>query len=149
MARYAASHQTAVGGSLTIINITGGTAIRLNVYDIVIGFDATPADIATEFSVARTDDAGTGGSALAEVALDPITVAATGAAVGGTFGAEPTYTSNAQLLMIAMNQRATFRWVAAPGGELISAAASGDGIGLRSVASGATPNCNATMHWYE
>lgn len=154
MARYSASHQVAAAASIYHMNITGGTTIRINVYDLVIGFDATPADLAFEFNVVRTTTAGTTPTAsLTEVPLDPLTVAATAAATGGTYATDPLPdppgASDAVLLMIAMNQRATFRWVAAPGGELISSATSANGIGLAILTAGGTPNVNATMHWYE
>jgi hypothetical protein len=113
----------------------------------MVGSDATPADVATEFSVARTSAVGTGGTALTEEPIDPLTVAATGAGTGGTFSGEPTYGNS--LMNLALNQRATFRWVAAPGGELISTAASANGIALRSIASGGTPNINSTVYWEE
>ena len=44
---------------------------------------------------------------------------------------EPTYTAIASLLDIALNQRATFRWVAAPGSELMAPATAANGIGLQ------------------
>ena len=145
--RYGMGHQTAVGTDLAQWILAGSTAIRAKIYDIVIGSDATPADIATEFSVQRFTAVGTGGSALTEEPLDPLTVAATAVGTGGTFSGEPTWTN--ELMQIALNQRATFRWVAAPGGELITAAAANNGIGLESQGSGGTPNCNYTVHWEE
>ena len=147
MGKYSASHQTPAGTTLAIINLTGSAAIRCKIYDLIIGSDATPADQATEFTMVRTTDAGTGGTALTEAPLDPLTVAATGAAIGGTFSAQPAQGNI--LLMIPLNQRATFRWVAAPGSELISAATAANGIMLNSVGSTATPNINATLIWEE
>lgn len=150
MAKYSAVHQTAAGTGLPLINITGGTTIRINLCHLILGSDATPADVAGEFVVARTDDAGIGGSALSEVALDPLTVAATAAAVGGTFGTDPASTANGNLLMIALNQRATFTWWAREGFELISAAVAGDGLMTECTGmSSGTPNMCVTMVWWE
>lgn len=149
MGRYAVSHQTAAGADLGIINITGSAAVVLKIYDLLLGSDATPADLAGEFVLNRSTTAGSGGTTLTEVPLDPLTVAATGAAIGGTFAGEPVDTANTELLMIALNQRATFRWVAAPGGELMSTAAAANGLFLRCVAHGGTPNMNSTIHWSE
>lgn len=149
MGAYAVVHQTAAGATLPIINITGSAAIRVHLFDLLIGSDATPADVATELTVGLTTTVGTGGTALTESPLDPLTVAATGAAIGGTFSGAPTFTANSERLMIALNQRATFRWVAVPGREIISTASANNGIELLSVASGGTPNINATMHWFE
>jgi hypothetical protein len=148
--RYSCVHQTAAGTGLPIINCTGGTTVRINLCHVVLGSDATPADVAGEFVIARTDDAGIGGSALTENALDPLSPAATVAAIGGTFGTDPTSTSNGNLLMIPLNQRATFTWWAREGFELLSALASGDGIMLESTGmSSGTPNMNATLAWFE
>lgn len=150
MARYALAHQTPAGSDLGIINMTGSAAVRPKLYDLIIGSDATPGDQAGEFMVNRSTTTGTGGSALTPEPLDPLTVASTTAGTGGTYAtAQPTDTANTELLMIALNQRATFRWVAAPGGELIATASAANGLFLRSVGHTGTPNVNATMHFEE
>lgn len=148
--RYAAVHQTAAGTGLPIINLTGGTGVRVNLCHLILGSDATPADVAGEFVVARTDDAGIGGTALTENLLDPLSPAATVAGVGGTFSTDPASTANGNLMMIGLNQRATFTWWAREGFELLSALAAGDGIMLECTGmSSGTPNMNATMMWFE
>lgn len=144
------AHQTAAGSDLGIILLTGDATVTVKVYDVVIGSDATPADLAGEFVLNRTTAVGSGGTALTENKVDPSGSATpTGAAIGGTFGTQPTDTANTELLMIPLNQRATFRWVAAPGGELRSIASANNGVFLRSVAHGGTPNINAMIHWEE
>jgi hypothetical protein len=147
MGKYAVVHQTAAGTNLTIILLTGSAAIRPKMNHIVIGSDATPADVATEFNLSRTSAAGTGGTALTAAPLDPLTVAATAAGLGGTFTAEPTYGN--VILMIPLNQRATYQWWAMPGFEPIAAAVAANGFGLRSINSGGTPNINSTIVWEE
>ena len=147
MARYSVEGQTPAGTNLTILMLTGAATVRPKWYDFVIGSDATPADVATEFSIARVTTAGTGGTALTEEPIDPLTVAATAAAVQGTFSAEPTYGN--RLMNIALNQRATFRWVAAPDGALITTATTANSLACRSIASGGTPNTNMTLMWEE
>jgi hypothetical protein len=149
MAKYSVSTQLAAGADKGIIVLVGSAAIRCKLYDLILGSDAT-ADSAGEFVVNRSTTAGTGGSGLTEVPLDPLTVAATAAATGGAWSTtEPADTANTELLMIGMNQRATFRWVAAPGSELISLASANNGLFLRTVSHTATPNINATMLWEE
>lgn len=147
MAKYAVEGQTPAGTNLTIIMLVGGTTVRPVWFDFIIGSDATPADVATEFAISRTTAVGTGGTALTEEPLDPLTVAATGAATQGTFSAEPTYGN--RLMNVAVNQRATFRWVASPDGGLITTATASNGIACRSIASGGTPNTNMTIMWQE
>lgn len=148
MGRYLAVHQTPAGTDLSIMNVTGSAAIRLRWYDFIIGSDATPADTATEFGIARTTDAGTGGTTLTEQLVDPLTSGLIGAAIGGTFTTQPA-DAGGDIMMIALNQRATFRWVAAPGSELVASATAANGIHLRSVGSGGTPNINFTVFWEE
>lgn len=147
---YTTVHQAAAGTGLPIINLTGGTTVRVNLAHIILGSDATPADVAGEFVVARTDDAGIGGTALTENAIDPISPTATVAAVGGTFGTDPASTANGNLLMIGLNQRATFTWWARETYELKSALVAGDGIMVECTGmSSGTPNMNLTLQWAE
>lgn len=149
MSTYSAVHQTAAGTGLPIINLTGGTTVRIALYDLIVGSDDTPADAAGEFVLNRSTTAGTGGTALTEQKLDPLTVNnATAAGVGGTFTTDPTSGNN--LLMIGLHQRATFRWIAAPGGEIYTPQTANNGLMLECTAmSTGTPNINATLFWRE
>jgi hypothetical protein len=145
MSRYFAEAGVACGTDLPIINIAGGTAVRIQLFELLIGFSTAPADIATLFKLVRTTDAGTGGSALTAAKDDPLTVAATGAPKSGTYGTPPT--DEAQGFRFAINQRATHRIVTDK--PLISAAAANNGIMLNSQSSGGTPTADATMRWSE
>lgn len=150
MASYHSNHQTAAGATLVLLNLTGATTIRAAVYQWTIGTDATPADLAGEFNLMRTTTAGTGGTSLNENTTDPITVAATAAATGGTFTAAPTVTANSDLLQVGLNQRATFSWTCAyPGRELFTAATAANGIAVYNRNHGGTPNVNTTVSWFE
>lgn len=146
MARYSVSHNTPVGSDLDIINLTGAATIRCKLYDMILGSDAGPADNANQYELARSTSVGSGGSALTEAPLDPLTVAATASALGGTFSAGPT--EGNVLLEFGLNQRATFRWVAAPGSELISAATANNGLMLSTRGSSAYA-ISATFLWEE
>lgn len=147
MRKYAIEHQTAAGSTLTILQLVAATTTRGWIYDILIGSDATPADVATEFNVIRGTVSGTG-TAVTPRALDPGNPAALLAGEGGTFTGQ-TKTANSAMLNIALNQRATFRWVAAPGGEIVVPATSDNWVGVESIASGGTPNINCTIHFEE
>lgn len=152
MAAFSVSHQTAAGSTLPLINLTGSASVRAGLFYICIGSDATPADQAGEIVLDRTTDAGTGGTALTEVPLDPIQnpATATCAAVGGTFGVVPTRDSNTILLMVGLHQKATFQWYAASeSSRFFSKLTSANGLELLSVAHTATPNLNCTLHWNE
>jgi hypothetical protein len=97
-------------------------------YDLLIGSTATPADNALELIVKRFTVAGTTTS-FTPVALDPGDPASL-AASGFTATVEPTYTSNALLLRICVNQRATFRWVARDRSEILAPATAANGLGF-------------------
>ena len=150
MGSYYSSHQTVAGTNLSIIVLTSAAASRGRIHQLIIGSDATPADVATEFALLRHTAAAVGGTALDEKPSDPIMPAAACTVLGGTM-TEPTYeaVATAALLQIALNQRATFTWIANPGRELATVVAITDGIGLRSIASGGTPNINASLAWDE
>lgn len=119
--------------STTQIEVRSTTAIRPRIYDLVISSNATPADNSGEYAFRRTTTVGTSTS-FTPVALDPGDPAST-ATSGVNHSAEPTYTASSDLLHFATNQRATFRWVAAPMGELVLPAAA-NGVGCLAVAVG-------------
>ena len=64
------------------------------------------------------------------IALDPDDPAAV-AVVEFNHTAEPSYIANSQLYSLALNQRATYRWVAAPGSGFKCPATANTGIGLQ------------------
>lgn len=148
MRRYGASGQTAAGTTLTILEVIAGTTTRGRIYDIVVGSDATPADVATEFNIIRGTVSGTGTGTVTPHAFDPADPAALLTAKQGTFSGQ-TKTATSEILMIALNQRATFRWVAVPDGEIVVPATSDNWVGLESIGSGGTPNTNASFSWQE
>jgi hypothetical protein len=145
--KYALVGTGTVGTNKSIIGMTAAATIRPAIYDIVLGCAATPLDLAGRFAVARFTAAGTS-TAVTPLALDPGNPASL-AAGGSNHSAEPTYTAGGILLQFGLNQRATFRWVAAPGGELIAPATAANGIGLYSISHGGTPICEGTFHWEE
>lgn len=149
MRRYAADGQTAAGTTLTIAAVTAlGSTIRARIYDFIVGSDATPADVATEFNLIRGTVGGTPTTSVTPRALDPGDPASLMVLEVGTFTAQ-TKTANSSLLNIGLNQRATFRWVAVPDGEFVIPATTDNWIGLESIASGGTPNVNASFAWQE
>jgi hypothetical protein len=148
MRRYAVDGQTAAGTTLTILEVIAATTTRGRIYDIIIGSDATPADVATEFNIIRGTVSGTGTTSPTGRALDPADPAALITAKVGTFTGQ-TKTANSALLNIALNQRATFRFVAVPDGEIVIPATSDNWVGLESIASGGTPNINCSFMWQE
>lgn len=145
--RYAARGVDTNTAATTMIEVRSTTAIRPRIYDAIISSVATPADNAGEYYFQRTTTAGTS-TAFTPVALDSGDPAST-ATSGFAHSAEPTYTANAIMLDVATNQRATFRWVAAPNGEIVlPAAANGVGV-LSNAIGGAAVSTLFTIHFEE
>lgn len=153
MANYAVSNSTVSGfGSTqapmtstykTLCGVAASTGAivtypalrRGKVYDILVGTNGTPADNELEFAIQRATISATGISGSAVVgnlssgssgmALDPAD-----ATCGGYFFVNSSNEGNVSLIAtptpwyISLNQRASFRWVAAPGSEILYPAAS-------------------------
>lgn len=138
MAKYALTLQRTLStsASLGVVGATA-TARRGKVYDYTLGSEATPADAAILFVLQRFTAAGTT-TAVTPQPLDPAD-AASAAAGGQNATVEPTYTANQILAKVALNQRATYRWVAAPGSELVYPATNASGIGIQ------TPTAPASL----
>ena len=147
MASYQGVHRTPAGTNLTILALESAAAVVGRIHQIILGSDATPADIATRFDAVRHTVAGALGTAVLEKPVDPQAPAASCNLRGGTM-TEPTYEADF-LEEFPLNQRATFTWIANPGRELRTAVGTANGIGVRSISSGGTPNINITIAWDE
>lgn len=118
---------------------------RLKVYDVAFGSEATPADAALLWTFRRCTAAGTS-TAVTPQNLDPAD-ATTEYDAGENHTIEPTYTAGAILGNFPLNQRATFRWVAAPGGEWVMPATASNGFGIETdTISTGTPVITATAY---
>jgi hypothetical protein len=143
---YAGSGTRAVvSPTKTLLALNGGTTIRPCLTDIIVGSAATPADNALEFVLQRSTAVGTG-TTVTPQPIDPADPAAI-ATMLTNHTVEPTYTAGAVLLDIALNQRATQRWVANPGREIKLPATASYGVGLQPVHSSFTGNVTATFHF--
>ena len=146
-ARYSAVGPSASGTTQTVLGVNGGTTVRANIYEVLVGSSTTPADQTFQLVLGRITAFGTS-TAYTPLPLDPNDVAAI-ATAGITHSAEPTYTAGGSILDFSVNQRATFRWVASPGGEAMSAASANNGMGLKNALSSAALVLRATVHWFE
>lgn len=166
MANYGVSNSTTLAGSSqqaisptykTLVAVAPSTAIaappvnvglrRGKLFDILIGDNGTPADNFMEFDLCRatigTTLAWTGSvsSVSSGYVLD---LADTGfsAFVLINSTAETNIVATAEPWYIGLNQRASYRWVAAPGSEIVhpatSSAVIGSGLALRCRSGGYT-----------
>lgn len=144
--RYSTNGARTNTSAKTIIELRSATTIRPAIYDLVSSSGATPADAAVEVYLQRTTTAGTSTS-FTPIALDSGDPAAL-ASSGFNHTVEPTYTAAAVLFDFAQNQRATFRWVAAPESEIqLPAAANGIGALVNAVSS--TFSQSMVLHYAE
>ena len=157
MAKYSASGsqtlQATDDGSTdaTALTIASQSTVHRNsIYEISFGNIGAPADLVTVYTVARITAATTesAGSAVTPSLLDLADRASQSKGLENCT-TEPTYTSNQELLEIPLNHRATFRWVAAPGGELITVATDKFGAGFKAIHASATTDFRMSAMWEE
>ncbi len=131
----------------TALSYAGVTTTRARCYDFTVGSDGTPADVALNYTCIRFTASGTG-TPITPEALDSEAPAAL-ITVEDNNTAEPTYVVAEILWQIAANQRATYRWVAAPDGELVVPAAADAGFGWAAFHASAVPDFVITAHHFE
>ena len=131
----------------SILGITATTAVEPSIFFIAIGSEATPADNTIPWYLARHTAAGTA-TAVTPQNLGPGTVAATSSA-GENHTAEPTFTANAILWRMGLNQRAAHSLVFDPEGCLTAPATANNGITAYPQHASATPLMSMTMHFRE
>lgn len=137
MAKYSANnsagtHQTITSSFKTLVEVHAVTATlaRGKISDVSFGTIGTAADQTYEWDISRTTAAGTPNASPVPAPLDSVDVA-TRQACGVDHTAEPTYTAATSMFYLGTNQRASYRWVAAPGSELVWPATNLAGLGLR------------------
>jgi len=112
----------------SVLSIISATTVRPRVSDILLSSSSTPNDYSADFQIQRFSADGTA-TAVTPQPLDfddPVAITTS----KHTYTAEPTLTANEILLRLAHNQRATVRWVAQPGFELVCPKLAGDGVAL-------------------
>lgn len=157
MANYTATNgSTASAGTqqATATNYTGAllglttqtTLRRGKVYDLLIGTNGTPADNFVEWDISRV----TAASTATTITPQPLDSADQAAVAIVTANSSTHGTISLQnLLYVGVNQRASYRWVAAPGSELVWPATSSNGLQLRQRSGGYTGTATGTWLWQE
>jgi hypothetical protein len=151
MARYSASgSQNLTTSLITALTIAAqSTAHRNEVYDITIGNVGAPADLVTLHTIQRISNPNAANCTAVTPSLLDLADRASQTAAGENHSAEPTYTSATELMEIPLNHRATFRWVAAPGGELVTPATNNSGIGAKAIHATAETEWRVGFMWEE
>jgi len=107
----------------------------------------SPADQVSVQTVQRITADGSG-TAVTPTALDPADRASQCTCLEN-HTSEPTYTSNTEVMEIPLNHRATFRWVAAPGGEIITPATDNNGLAFKCLHASVTTDWRVGAMWEE
>lgn len=115
--------------SVGLLTAAAANMRRAKVYDLAFGCSASPADNAFLWQIQRCSTAGTG-TTVTPNALDPADTLASTIVATGAVTVDPTLTAGAFLMQVPLNQRASFRWVAAPGSELVIPATASNGVAL-------------------
>ena len=150
MRRYAlcTNASGAQSATLPLFTVMGAATVRVRIYDMIFSSDATPADQAVTYRVERVTSAGTPGTSPTANPLDPADPAAIATCGLAVFTGAPT-TAHLAVLQFAHNQRATFRWVAAPDGELVIPATAANGLMWLPTVATASFNESFTTQWQE
>lgn len=134
-------------GTDAVGELAGVTTVRGRIYDMLFSQGGAPADTVVRWEVPRMTTSATGAAAV-ENPLDPDAPPADLLAEEEvTVG--PTVTADSQVLDFDLNQRATFRWVAAPGGELVVPATAANGFFFNCSSGAYTGIARVTVHWEE
>jgi hypothetical protein len=134
----------------TILHIKGTATTRSGLCEFIISSDATPNEYMGEYQIVRTSSNGTtpasGNTTI--VKLNTFSPAA-GCTFDGCSGyaTEPTPTD--VVMDVSVHQKATFRWVAYPGREILSAFTAAGGTGLVIAGQSTTFTVNASCTWLE
>jgi hypothetical protein len=127
--------------------IVSTAAVRPKLYDLMLGSPSTPADQAASWVIKRSTTASTGGTAVTPSPIDPGDPVSISTAMVAPSMSAPTLT--VVLLQWAQNLRATYRWVAAPGKEIVAPATAANGLTmLNPVLTGAF-NISMTLEFEE
>ncbi len=126
---------------------------RGKLYDLAIGTNGTAADNAMEWDIARVTAGSTftyAGivSSIGQQQLDPADANMASFAVVNSTAENFTVTANSNLFYLGMNQRASYRWVANPGSELVWPATSSAGLVLRARSAAYTGTVTGNV-WFQ
>lgn len=129
---------TAPDSAITVV-VNASTAHRMWLKEVNMGNVGTPADLVSVYYVGQVSADGSGSSLVATMNEDAAE-RATQAVALFNHTTEPTYIATIEgtglrapadgdVLRVVLNHRATYRWVAAPGGEKVAPATAGAGWG--------------------
>lgn len=174
MPYFTVTNSTATGGNAqqslattyhTLCGVAASTGIlnppvspgltRGRVFDILVGTDGAPLDNYLEYDLARVSNIGSSAvwlgslsSISTALALDPADAGCQSFTVNNA-SAESNITITAETWYVGVNQRASYRWVAAPGSEMVWPATASAGFVLRARSGAYTGTATGTILFSE
>lgn len=139
---------TTPGYTGALLGLTTQTTLkRFKIYDVLIGTNGTPADNFVEWDISRV----TAASTTTVLAAQPLDSADSASLLNATVNSSTfgTITTGSNVFYIGVNQRASYRWVAAPGSELVGPATSSNGFQLRCRSAAYTGTATGTILYQE
>ncbi len=148
MAKFHVEMKRTASATLAVGNVIADATRprRLAFTGFIFGCQDTPADGVFLLEWKRCTTAGTA-TGVTPVMLDPSDVA-TEADAAENHSVDPTITAIDPVMSVALNQRATFRWQASPGNEIIVPATASNGLVLKTPTV-ATLTVTASTYWDE
>lgn len=149
MARWGVAATKGAANVQTILGLNAAAASprRAKIYDWTLGCGAAPADNTFIHLLQRSTTVGTG-TGLTPNSLDPADTLASTIVATNIYTVDGALTASAFLARKPLNQRATFRWVAAPYGELIIPATANNGIAW-ALSAASTTSFDGDMNYEE
>jgi len=130
------------------LHVLASASTRAALCEVEISSGATPVEQTGEYQIQRTSTTGTTPAGNTTVVKrDSFSPAAGCTFGGGGYTTEPT--PGDALLDISVHQKASFRWVAYPGRELLTTPAASAGIALSVIQQSAAFSINASCMWLE
>lgn len=151
MARFSTKMQRTSSTSFSVGELTQPASAmrRAKIYDFLFGSEATPGDAALQWQMQRHSATGTA-TAVTPRQTDPSEgVIASGMVAKENHTVEPTVTAGEFPFTQPLNQRASYRWVAPPDGEIVIPATASVGVAVRTPVSTSLVLVTADLYYLE
>ena len=148
---HAKGDQTLTTTLVTALTIGSNatTAQRNYVDEYVLSIQLTPSDSQITHTIQRCTALGTN-TAVTPAGADDGGDRVAQALIGKNHTVEPTLTANAFIIeAMNLNARATYRWVAAPGREIVTPATAANGLAFLALHASRTEDWGVQSHWME
>lgn len=145
---YVSTLAAALANPRTIGLIIAATTRRGHIEAITVSTQGAPADNTIVWTFQRFTVSGTATSKTA-VKKDSAGSPAATLVTKENATAEPTYTANEEVIDEGMNQRATGRFIYAPGKEILTNITTDNGFGMKAQHASNTATVNTTIEWTE